>query len=106
MYYVSPCCAVALILPWMALEAPRLYAAIVDDTLVLQPVLLLGNAMAAFALNLAVYLLIGKTSALTMNLAGVQTCISSLLYTIRTARESGSPSFVQKLLPESGLLCF
>ena len=32
--------------------------------------LLLGNATAAFALNLAVYLLIGKTSALTMNIAG------------------------------------
>ena len=34
--------------------------------------LLLGNATAAFALNLAVYLLIGKTSALTMNIAGAQ----------------------------------
>jgi hypothetical protein len=32
---------------------------------------LLGNALSAFALNLAVFLLIGKTSALTMNIAGV-----------------------------------
>jgi hypothetical protein len=32
---------------------------------------LLSNAVAAFALNLAVFLLIGKTSALTMNIAGV-----------------------------------
>lgn len=32
---------------------------------------LLSNALAAFALNLAVFLLIGKTSALTMNIAGV-----------------------------------
>ena len=35
------------------------------------PVLLLVNALCAFALNLAVFLLIGKTSALTMNIAGV-----------------------------------
>ena len=32
---------------------------------------LLSNALSAFALNLAVFLLIGKTSALTMNIAGV-----------------------------------
>jgi hypothetical protein len=32
---------------------------------------LMANALAAFALNLAVFLLIGKTSALTMNIAGV-----------------------------------
>ena len=41
-----------------------------DMTLIVPKWLLLGNAMAAFALNLAVYLLIGKTSALTMNIAG------------------------------------
>lgn len=41
-----------------------------DMTLVVPKWLLLGNAFAAFALNLAVYLLIGKTSALTMNIAG------------------------------------
>ncbi len=35
------------------------------------PALLLVNALCAFALNLAVFLLIGKTSALTMNIAGV-----------------------------------
>ena len=34
------------------------------------PLVLVSNAVAAFALNLAVYLLIGKTSALTMNIAG------------------------------------
>lgn len=35
------------------------------------PSVFLANALAAFALNLAVFLLIGKTSALTMNIAGV-----------------------------------
>ena len=33
--------------------------------------MLLSNAAVAFALNMSVYLLIGKTSALTMNVAGV-----------------------------------
>ena len=28
MYYVSPCCAVALLLPWGLLEAPKLFTAI------------------------------------------------------------------------------
>ena len=31
----------------------------------------LSNAAAAFGLNMSVFLLIGKTSALTMNIAGV-----------------------------------
>ena len=35
------------------------------------PSILLANALTAFVLNLAVFLLIGKTSALTMNIAGV-----------------------------------
>lgn len=35
------------------------------------PSVLLANALTAFVLNLAVFLLIGKTSALTMNIAGV-----------------------------------
>ena len=35
------------------------------------PWVLVANAAAAFALNLSVFLLIGKTSALTMNVAGV-----------------------------------
>lgn len=35
------------------------------------PAVLVSNAALAFALNMSVYLLIGKTSALTMNVAGV-----------------------------------
>jgi hypothetical protein len=35
------------------------------------PGLLLFSALTAFALNVSIFLLIGKTSALTMNLAGV-----------------------------------
>lgn len=70
MYYVSPCCFVFLLVPWVFLEYPKLTAVATGEITISAPVLL-SNAMAAFALNLAVYLLIGKTSALTMNIAGV-----------------------------------
>ena len=40
-------------------------------TWTLRPGYLVANAATAFCLNLAVFLLIGKTSALTMNIAGV-----------------------------------
>lgn len=52
----------------MAVELPRMRAA---AALHFNGAVLLSNALAAFALNLAVFLLIGKTSALTMNIAGV-----------------------------------
>jgi hypothetical protein len=42
-----------------------------DFALVIDYPMLVLNALTAFALNLAVFLLIGKTSALTMNIAGV-----------------------------------
>lgn len=35
------------------------------------PFIFLTNAGAAFALNMSVFMLIGRTSALTMNVAGV-----------------------------------
>jgi hypothetical protein len=52
--------AVAVELRPLLADAPPMY-----------PSVFLANALAAFALNLAVFLLIGKTSALTMNIAGV-----------------------------------
>eukprot|EP00850_Spirogloea_muscicola_P019446 SM000190S04882 [mRNA] locus=s190:243345:245598:- [translate_table: standard] len=69
LYYVSPCCFAFLTIPWIFVEAPilRTYASAFSFDL-----LTFGsNATCAFALNLAVFLLIGKTSALTMNVAGV-----------------------------------
>lgn len=69
LYYVAPCCLGFLLLPWALLEAPRLLAS--GEPLALDPVLLLSNAVAAFALNMSVFLLIGRTSALTMNIGGV-----------------------------------
>ena len=68
LYYVSPACFAFLTVPFVFLELPKLLAA--DDVNV-NPAVLLSNATLAFALNVSVYLLIGKTSALTMNVAGV-----------------------------------
>jgi len=67
-YYVAPCCLVFLTLPWIFVEFPilRQKSSFEFDFLVFGT-----NSFCAFALNLAVFLLVGKTSALTMNVAGV-----------------------------------
>jgi drug/metabolite transporter (DMT)-like permease len=68
LYYVAPCCFAFLLVPWSFVELPRLRAAASFKP----DVLIFGtNSVCAFALNLAVFLLVGKTSALTMNVAGV-----------------------------------
>ncbi|KAK3119693.1 hypothetical protein QOZ80_9AG0673860 [Eleusine coracana subsp. coracana] len=72
LYYIAPCCLVFLAVPWYFVELPRLSAASAAGTMVRPDVVVFGtNCLCAFALNLAVFLLVGKTSALTMNVAGV-----------------------------------
>jgi hypothetical protein len=68
LYYVAPCCLCFLVVPWAFVELPRLRA-----VGIFQPDFFVfgTNSLCAFALNLAVFLLVGKTSALTMNVAGV-----------------------------------
>jgi hypothetical protein len=69
LYYIAPCCLLFLAVPWTVVELPRLRAA---GNTVSPDLLVFGtNSLCAFALNLAVFLLVGKTSALTMNVAGV-----------------------------------
>ena len=68
LYYVAPCCFVFLSIPWVFVEYPTL---IRESSFVFDYVVFGTNSVCAFALNLAVFLLIGKTSALTMNVAGV-----------------------------------
>eukprot|EP00891_Asterochloris_glomerata_P003318 jgi/Astpho2/3318/e_gw1.00054.52.1_t len=68
LYYVAPCCLAFLVLPFAMLELPKIMN---DPKVNLNPAIFLSNAAAAFGLNMAVFLLIGKTSALTMNIAGV-----------------------------------
>ncbi len=82
LYYVSPACFVFLTLPFVFLELP---AMLDHEDIKTNPLVLLSSAVLAFALNMSVYLLIGKTSALTMNVAGVikdwlLICISSILF--------------------------
>lgn len=68
LYYVAPCCFVFLSVPWIIVEFPLLR----DTSSFHFDYLIFGtNSLCAFALNLAVFLLVGKTSALTMNVAGV-----------------------------------
>lgn len=68
LYYVSPCCLAFLTLPWAIVEFPTLRN---TSSFHLDFVIFGTNSFCAFALNLAVFLLVGKTSALTMNVAGV-----------------------------------
>ncbi|KAG1680763.1 hypothetical protein FOA52_008096 [Chlamydomonas sp. UWO 241] len=68
LYYVSPACMVSLFPAWLLHELSDLRT---RTDWVFNPSVMLANAVTAFILNLAVFLLIGKTSALTMNIAGV-----------------------------------
>jgi drug/metabolite transporter (DMT)-like permease len=68
LYYVAPCCFAFLSIPWLLVEYPLLRE---TSSFKLDYVVFGTNSACAFALNLAVFLLVGKTSALTMNVAGV-----------------------------------
>lgn len=69
-YFLSPCVFVCLLFPWLALEASRLVQFTGIPIIRLSSILFL-NAISAFFLNCSQFLLIGKTSALTMNVGGV-----------------------------------
>ncbi|KMZ61883.1 Phosphate translocator, putative, expressed [Zostera marina] len=72
LYYVAPCCFAFLSLPWICVEYPILAKHVADMGSFKFDIFTFGaNSICAFALNLAVFLLVGKTSALTMNVAGV-----------------------------------
>ncbi|KAL3631505.1 hypothetical protein CASFOL_024489 [Castilleja foliolosa] len=68
MYYVSPCSALCLLIPWVFLERPKMDAV---GTWSFKPLVLILNCLCTFALNLSVFLVISHTSALTIRVAGV-----------------------------------
>ncbi|XP_020224678.1 probable sugar phosphate/phosphate translocator At3g14410 isoform X1 [Cajanus cajan] len=68
MYYVSPCSAICLFLPWIFLEKSKMDE---HGPWNFPPVLLILNCLCTFALNLSVFLVITHTSALTIRVAGV-----------------------------------
>ncbi|KAH0693877.1 hypothetical protein KY285_020974 [Solanum tuberosum] len=68
LYYVAPSCLVFLSIPWIFVELPILRQ---SSRFQFDFAIFGTYSLCAFALNLAVFLLVGKTSALTMNVAGV-----------------------------------
>ncbi|KAL6534074.1 hypothetical protein OROHE_013907 [Orobanche hederae] len=70
LYYVAPSCLAFLAVPWVFVEFPLLRQH-KSSGFQFDLVIFGTNSLCAFALNLAVFLLVGKTSALTMNVAGV-----------------------------------
>eukprot|EP00898_Chlorokybus_atmophyticus_P005223 jgi/Chlat1/5701/Chrsp38S00428 len=91
LYYISPCCFAFLLPAFAYFELPFIMALAEAEAaghgrgVRFGAGVFLSNASVAFLLNLAVFLLIGKTSALTMNVAGVVKdwlliALSSLLF--------------------------
>lgn len=68
MFYVSPCSALCLFIPWIFLEKPKMDT---NGTWNFPPLVLFLNCLCTFALNLSVFLVISHTSALTIRVAGV-----------------------------------
>ena len=68
LYYIAPASFMFLLLPWSIFEARQILS---DTTLRIDVPIFVSNAAAAFGLNMSVFLLIGKTSALTMNVRPV-----------------------------------
>ena len=58
MYYIAPASFAFLCIPFVALELKEIMAA---SVIRIDPFVFLSNAAAAFGLNMAVFLLIGKT---------------------------------------------
>eukprot|EP01012_Entosiphon_sulcatum_P012809 TRINITY_DN1809_c0_g1_i1.p1 TRINITY_DN1809_c0_g1~~TRINITY_DN1809_c0_g1_i1.p1 ORF type:complete len:359 (+),score=70.60 TRINITY_DN1809_c0_g1_i1:202-1278(+) len=69
LFYVAPVTLVCILIPVFAFESNSW--PIMSEMLVTRPLVFLGNCTLAFILNLAVFLIIGRTSALTMNIAGI-----------------------------------
>ncbi|XP_072966675.1 probable sugar phosphate/phosphate translocator At3g14410 [Typha angustifolia] len=68
MYYVSPCSALCLFIPWIFLEKPKMDS---SGSWNFPPLILFFNCMCTFVLNLSVFLVISRTSALTARVTGV-----------------------------------
>ena len=71
LYYVAPAAAMFLALPFIALEASPVYAFLLSAGVTGGLWHFILNGACAFCLNLSVFLLIGRTSALTMNVCGL-----------------------------------
>ncbi|KAL4583587.1 hypothetical protein LXL04_008165 [Taraxacum kok-saghyz] len=79
MYYVSPCSALCLLVPWVFLEKPKMMDDAQGATWSFHPMVLTLNSLCTFGLNLSVFLMIQHTSALTIRVAGVVVVLLSAL---------------------------
>lgn len=67
LYYIAPCSFVFLFVPWYLLEKPGMEVSQIQFNFWI----FFSNALSALALNFSIFLVIGRTSAVTMRVAGV-----------------------------------
>ncbi|KAG8062254.1 hypothetical protein GUJ93_ZPchr0003g18029 [Zizania palustris] len=67
LYYIAPCSFIFLFVPWYLLEKPEMDASQIQFNYWI----FFFNAVAAFALNISIFLVIGRTGAVTIRVAGV-----------------------------------
>ncbi|CAK9145274.1 unnamed protein product [Ilex paraguariensis] len=67
LYYIAPCSFVFLFVPWYLLEKPGMEVSQIQFNLWI----FFSNALCALALNFSIFLVIGRTGAVTVRVAGV-----------------------------------
>ncbi|GAA0160924.1 secondary carrier transporter [Lithospermum erythrorhizon] len=67
LYYIAPCSFLFLFIPWYLLEMPGMEISQIQ----LNFWIFLSNALCALALNFSIFLVIGRTGAVTIRVAGV-----------------------------------
>ncbi|GMN52206.1 hypothetical protein TIFTF001_021352 [Ficus carica] len=67
LYYIAPCSFVFLFIPWYILESPAIEVAQIQFNFWI----FFSNALSALALNISTFLVIGRTGAVTIRVAGV-----------------------------------
>ncbi|KAI5680005.1 hypothetical protein M9H77_01232 [Catharanthus roseus] len=67
LYYIAPCSFLFLFVPWYLLEMPGMEVSQIQFNFRI----FFSNALCALALNFSIFLVIGRTSAVTIRVAGV-----------------------------------
>nr|ADN34035.1 phosphate translocator-like protein [Cucumis melo subsp. melo] len=67
LYYIAPCSFVFLFVPWYLLEKPEMQVTQIQFNFWI----FFSNALCALALNFSIFLVIGRTGAVTIRVAGV-----------------------------------
>ncbi|KAI4344711.1 hypothetical protein L6164_011905 [Bauhinia variegata] len=67
LYYIAPCSFVFLFVPWYLLEKPQMEVSQIQFNFWI----FFSNALSALALNFSIFLVIGRTGAVTIRVAGV-----------------------------------